>query len=436
MGHIFISYSHKDTKYAHKLANALTDMGINVWIDERLDYGSQWPHEIQKQLDTCDAFILVMSPRSFASDWVQSELQRAKRKLKPIFPVLLEGDEPWLSVESTQYYDVRNGELPDSRFYSALKRVVSASPNAQTFSRVPKSSKKAEPVKTTQQKDKRMLIFATLGAGGLVTILGICLIAVFLLFQQIGGGNNPLSPASTGLDVTVTMPTLTEEAMFTQGLTSSVTTLPTSTKTPPTFTPVPPTRTATLTFTPRPASGTCRDGYVYRLINSSDKKCVSPASKAQADADNAAAESRQVKASLVNAYGPDACAYGYLWRNLYEGDVVCVSSERYYQYQQENADDVLYKTPGSIYCINGYVWRDAFPFDGDIVCVTPAARDQAQVDNSRSDSYKAVNYYGDNDCIPDYVWREAFAGDYVCVTPAVKQQVQRDNAEAPMHTWP
>jgi len=124
MGHIFISYSHKDTGYAHKLANALKDRGLDVWIDERLDYGSQWPHEIQKQLDTCSAFIVIMTPRSFASEWVQSELQRAKRKLKPVFPILLEGDEPWLSVESTQFYDVRSGNLPDEKFFSAIERVV------------------------------------------------------------------------------------------------------------------------------------------------------------------------------------------------------------------------------------------------------------------------------------------------------------------------
>ena len=125
MGHIFISYSHHDTDYAHILAENLQNMGFEVWIDERMDYGSQWPHELQKQLDSCSAFILIMSPRSYASDWVQSELQRAKRKLKPIFPVLLEGDEPWLSVEATQYFDVRGEKLPDAKFYSAIGRVVS-----------------------------------------------------------------------------------------------------------------------------------------------------------------------------------------------------------------------------------------------------------------------------------------------------------------------
>jgi formylglycine-generating enzyme required for sulfatase activity len=125
MGHVFISYSHRDTDYAHGLADSLQRNGFDVWIDERLDYGSQWPHELQTRLDSCDAFILIMTPRSYASEWVQNELQRAKRKLKPIFPLLLEGDEPWLSVESTQYYDVRGELLPDDRFHSDLKQATS-----------------------------------------------------------------------------------------------------------------------------------------------------------------------------------------------------------------------------------------------------------------------------------------------------------------------
>jgi formylglycine-generating enzyme required for sulfatase activity len=133
MGHIFVSYSHKDTDYAHALAESLHGMGFEVWIDERLDYGSQWPQELQKQLDSCTAFILIMSPRSYDSEWVQSELQRAKRKLKPVFPLLLEGDEPWLSVESTQYYDVRGGVSPDAKFYTALKNVMSTTPAARTL---------------------------------------------------------------------------------------------------------------------------------------------------------------------------------------------------------------------------------------------------------------------------------------------------------------
>jgi hypothetical protein len=171
MGHIFISYSHKDTTYAHGLADHLRSMGFDIWMDERLDYGSQWPLEIQKQLDACAAFILIMSPRSFASDWVQSELQRAKRKLKPIFPLLLEGDEPWLSVESTQYYDVRGAIFPDAKFFSAIKNVASVSQNSQTFNRLPKAVPSTGKEKS-QPKMKTEVIVAVIG--GIATVIAAC----------------------------------------------------------------------------------------------------------------------------------------------------------------------------------------------------------------------------------------------------------------------
>ena len=124
MSYIFISYSHKDSGYAHKLAESLKERDFEVWIDDRIDYGTQWPHVIQENLDGCSAFIIIMTPRSYQSEWVQNELSRAKRKRKPVFPLLLEGSEPWLSVEATQYCDVRGGKLPPAHFYSRLASVV------------------------------------------------------------------------------------------------------------------------------------------------------------------------------------------------------------------------------------------------------------------------------------------------------------------------
>jgi hypothetical protein len=61
-----------------------------------------------------------MTKNAYQSEWVQNELSRAKRKNKPIFPLLLNGDEPWLTVETTQYADVRDGSLPPIRFFSRL----------------------------------------------------------------------------------------------------------------------------------------------------------------------------------------------------------------------------------------------------------------------------------------------------------------------------
>jgi formylglycine-generating enzyme required for sulfatase activity len=136
-------------------------MGFEVWIDERLDYGAQWPQELQKQLDGCSAFILIMSRHSYESEWVQSELQRAKRKLKPIFPLLLDGDEPWLSVESTQYYDVRESADPDPKFYSDLKDVLSPTPTTGTL-QAPKGPGTAKPASASSRLTMGIVIAALL----------------------------------------------------------------------------------------------------------------------------------------------------------------------------------------------------------------------------------------------------------------------------------
>jgi hypothetical protein len=123
MGYIFISYSHKDMVYVHHLEEALKDRGFNVWIDDRIDYGTRWPKVIQEQLDACDAFIVVVSENSYESEWVQSEVARAKRKGKPFFPLLLSGD-PWITVEVTQYVDVKDQGLPPEKFYQRLTQIT------------------------------------------------------------------------------------------------------------------------------------------------------------------------------------------------------------------------------------------------------------------------------------------------------------------------
>ena len=210
MGHIFISYSHNDADYAHKLADNLHSMGLQDAIDERLDYGSQWPQELQKQLDSCSAFIVIMSPRSYTSEWVQSELQRAKRKLKPIFPMLLEGDEPWLSVESTQYYDVRGEVIPDPEFFSDLKTVMNPNPIARTLE-LPKGSVRA---KLANASSKKVIIIATIGVL-MITFVGG---AALFLGPLLKKGINPTVPV---VQSTISAEELTSipEAAFTAEMT-------------------------------------------------------------------------------------------------------------------------------------------------------------------------------------------------------------------------
>lgn len=86
---------------------------------------------------------------------------------------------------------------------------------------------------------------------------------------------------------------------------------------------------------------------------------------------------------------------------------------------------------GRYTCKSGYVWREAY--QGDVVCVTPQTRSQAAYDNSQA-SYRIQpggGAWGAFTCRNGYVWREASAKDVVCVTPQTRSQVAYDNSKAP-----
>ncbi len=83
---------------------------------------------------------------------------------------------------------------------------------------------------------------------------------------------------------------------------------------------------------------------------------------------------------------------------------------------------------GPATCKSGFVWRLAVP--NDLVCVVPAARDRAAVENATNASrVDPRGPYGPNSCKSGFVWREAFAGDTVCVTPQVRTLVRQENQQ-------
>ena len=121
MAHVFISYSHKERAYAHKLADEIKRRGIEVWIDDRINYGEQWPRVIQENLEHCGVLVVIMSPNAYNSRWVQNELVFAQELGKAVVPLLLEG-RVWLSLASSQYVNVAGGKMPEESFYSTVKK--------------------------------------------------------------------------------------------------------------------------------------------------------------------------------------------------------------------------------------------------------------------------------------------------------------------------
>ncbi|MFF3556938.1 hypothetical protein ACFYXL_26420 [Streptomyces tsukubensis] len=86
---------------------------------------------------------------------------------------------------------------------------------------------------------------------------------------------------------------------------------------------------------------------------------------------------------------------------------------------------------GPYTCANGFVWREAFA--GDQVCVPPAIRSQSWSENALGPSRREPNGgpYGPDTCKQGFVWREARPSDRVCVPPPSRDQARSDNANAP-----
>ena len=109
MAHIFISHSSEDVEFARYLRALLENEGFSTWMDEsRLSPGDDWWDLIEQNIDTCAAFIVIMSPGARRSRWVKRELLRAEQQKRPIYPVLFAG-EPWSRLADIQFEDMRAG---------------------------------------------------------------------------------------------------------------------------------------------------------------------------------------------------------------------------------------------------------------------------------------------------------------------------------------
>jgi hypothetical protein len=120
---VFISYSHQDEAFAEKLYSRLKANGFDVWYAPANVRGGQKLHEqIGKAIQEQDRLLLVLSGHSMASEWVATEIRRArkaevkegKQKLFPIRLVAFDVIREWecfdadtgkdLGVEIREYF--------------------------------------------------------------------------------------------------------------------------------------------------------------------------------------------------------------------------------------------------------------------------------------------------------------------------------------------
>ena len=126
---VFISHASRDAAYMHELAKALLEYGVPVWTSSDIQAGTDWEHELEDRLSDCDAVVVIMSPNSLASGWVEREIQTGRANGKKLLPLLLDGDGHE-DLRDVQWEDVSGGRLPSLDFVEQLVRSGHALPRA------------------------------------------------------------------------------------------------------------------------------------------------------------------------------------------------------------------------------------------------------------------------------------------------------------------
>ena len=91
MTHVFVSYSRRDKEVVDRMVTAMEQAGMTVWIDrEDIRAGNSWRVQIVEAIDTCDAFVLMLSGNSAISENVQKEIILAQDSTRKTFVVQLE----------------------------------------------------------------------------------------------------------------------------------------------------------------------------------------------------------------------------------------------------------------------------------------------------------------------------------------------------------
>ena len=127
---IFMSYSRADTNFVARLIEDLTRQGLSVWMDQRnIGAGQRWDNVIQGALETCDTFVIVLSPNSVASENVLDELSFAINSRKRVIPVLLRNCEMPYRIARLQFVDfTRDYQTGFAHLYSEIVQTAPQRP--------------------------------------------------------------------------------------------------------------------------------------------------------------------------------------------------------------------------------------------------------------------------------------------------------------------
>jgi hypothetical protein len=126
MSSVFISHNHIDKLFARRLGADLSALGVRVWIDEaEIKIGESLITKISRAIDEMEYLVVVLSPNSVSSKWVQEEMRQAMEqeisggKLK-VLPILSQDCTIPGFLRHKFYADFREQEQYESSFQKLL----------------------------------------------------------------------------------------------------------------------------------------------------------------------------------------------------------------------------------------------------------------------------------------------------------------------------
>lgn len=126
MSDAFLSYSRRDIWVMRTVFQYLQTYSLDVWVDEKIEPGTQnWKKEITNSIDRSDGFIIIISPDSIASKWVNFELDHALNADKVIYPILSQTTANIPDkISAIQYADIRFEREVKRDFKDNMYRLV------------------------------------------------------------------------------------------------------------------------------------------------------------------------------------------------------------------------------------------------------------------------------------------------------------------------
>ena len=152
MSKVFISYSRNDLAFIERLAADLEEHGCDVWYDiSDLKVGDRWNRVIQGAIQNSQYVILVLSPNSVESKWVEKEYFYSDKLGKKIIPILYRSCELGLAYIDLHYTDVQ-GENYKKNFDRILQALNVAAKKPAPVGRIRNPPNSSAPIQSHDNK--------------------------------------------------------------------------------------------------------------------------------------------------------------------------------------------------------------------------------------------------------------------------------------------